>query len=92
MVRVIKDSVVTARKDHQCDSCLWIRESLDHYGNPYTFAEWRLIAAAKKANWKILKGETYNKQVNTMDGYMYTFKSRPGLDTICHKYELFPEL
>lgn len=93
-IRVIKDTVKKAAKDHICDSCLYIREHLSYNktGNPFKFSEWRLIAAAKRDNWKILNGQFYHHQVNVLDGDIYTFKSRLGLVSLCIKYELYPEI
>lgn len=92
-ITVLSDTKVkAARKDYGCDACTFVRENLGELDKGIlTFAERRLVIMAKWDGWKILKGQPYEKQYNVMDGDTYTFRSRPEMNKLCHKYELYPE-
>jgi len=92
-VSVVSDEIIrSARKDHYCSSCEFVQ---DHIGKWdigfFSFTDLRLIVKARQDNWKILKGTSYQKQVNVMDGRIYTFKCRPEMHKLCIKYDLYPE-
>lgn len=94
-VTVIQDlQIKSARKDHNCDACMFMRENLGEIGNgKLSFSELRAIAKAKQDGYKIKKGQPYGKQFNSMDGDgdTYTFKYRPEIHNLCLKYGLYPE-
>jgi hypothetical protein len=89
--------LVKARKDYKDNNREWILESLDHIrrgdylGRHLSFSEWRLIAESMRDKWLIKKGDVYEHSVLKMDGEVYQWRTKPGLDTICRKYDLWPE-
>tara|TARA_R110001632_G_scaffold136095_1_gene251644 strand:- start:67 stop:342 length:276 start_codon:yes stop_codon:yes gene_type:complete len=81
-IQVLSESTPKARKDHDCMASDFILASgSDGFG--YSFAELRVIAKAKKHNYKIVKGQKYIKQNNKADGELYTFKAIPEMHQIC---------
>ena len=80
-----------ARKDYACDAAPWIYDG-DMTGEYYTFAELRQLVKARKAKWKINKGERYIRQTMKVDGEIYTFRARPELHDICLKYSMYENL
>lgn len=89
MVRVIKQSYHTARKDYHCDACEWIHNNDGFRQMKLTFSEWRSVVRAKKNNWKIKKGEKYLYQFNRYSSDVYSLKMIPEIHKICYKYKLY---
>jgi hypothetical protein len=86
VITVLSESEPIARKQHNCSACEFILDCGVH-GFGYTFAELRLIAKAKRNNYKIVKGQKYLKQNNVCDGEIYTFKAIPEMHELCLKYD-----
>jgi hypothetical protein len=97
MVEVINNTrLVKARKDYRDGCAEFIMDVLselrrNEFGK-LSFKEWRSIAESIRDNWKIKKGDLHEVQVCKYDGEIYSFRSKPGLAKICHKFDLFPEL
>lgn len=93
MVEVISETKPKARKTYTCDSCFTILQggTFNQFaeGAGLTFAEKRALVEAKQSNYKIWKGEIYNKQVNKQDGDIYTWRSIPAIHAICCKYDMY---
>ena len=94
MVTVISETKVnSAKKNYDCQSCEAILEfgSFNQFCEQFklTFLEKRTLILAKENNYKILKGESYNKQFNKMDNQTYTFRSIPAIHEICCKYDVY---
>ncbi len=90
----ISDDILTARKDYDCNACLWLIEYLDGNGRTdtgFTFSEIRQIIRAKNENWKILKGQKYRKYISKEDGELFVNRERPEITEILTKYDLWPE-
>ena len=87
MCEVIFESNPKARKDHNCDACVFINESWGYVD--FSFSELRLIVKARRSNYKIKKGQYYTKQVNKFDGEIYTFKAIPEMHKICINHDLY---
>lgn len=91
--RNISTSLQKARKDYHDDSTEYIKDSLLDYVNPdlsmLTFSEKRSIAKLKANEWKIKKGQMYERQFNIQEGQAYTFKSLPEIVKICQKLHLY---
>lgn len=86
---VLFDNLVKARKDYRCDAYERIMDVIeDGYFN---YAELRSIVRMKRQGGLIKKGQQYRRQVNTFDG-VGTFRADPGMDAICHKYNLYEEV
>lgn len=86
--RHIRDTPRTARKDHPSEGWEYLDESdYMHYG--LTFTEYRAVIAAKRNNWKILKGEVYTERVGTWEGEICHQRLIPAIDAILHKYDMW---
>lgn len=83
---ILSDKLVKARKDHDCDATIYLRECGDY--DIFTPKEMEII---NNTNGKIKKGETYRKVVGKFEGKLYTSKAIPEIDDICLKYDLYPE-
>ena len=79
-----------ARKDYYCNASDWICNSFlcDEDYDPEDLVT---IEKAREENWKILKGTKYVKVIGKWNGEFQTFRGRPELDAICHKYDLYQE-
>lgn len=87
MSEVIFESNPRARKDHDCDACVFINES---WGNAFfSFSELRDIVKARMVGYKIKKGQRYTKQFNKFEGKVYGFKAIPEMHDICIKHDLY---
>lgn len=78
-----------AQKDYHCDACHFIQEYLNQ--GIFSFAEMRQIVKAKRNNWKIKKGEVYEKVSGKWDGDFAVFRAIPAMDALCIEHELYPE-
>lgn len=97
-VEIINDTrLVKGRKDYRDSNREWIMESLpyirkgDYKGRHPSFAEWRLIAESIRDNWILKKGTLHEYSVLKNDGGIYQWRTKPGLDEICQKYDFWPE-
>ena len=88
MVTVIHQQNPIARRDYDCDACVFISDDIP---DNLTFGELRIIARARQNGWKIKKGERYLRQFNTDGADTWTFRSIPGIAAICQKYDLYPD-
>ena len=79
----------TARKKHECNACLWLRDSLRDM--QMTFSEWRSVVRAKQSNCKILPGEQYDEVALSDTGSLTTIRHKPEINDICHKYDIYQE-
>lgn len=95
MVENISTTLQRARKEYRDDSAEYILECLPDIakGNfKLTFSELRAIARLKASNWKILKGQVYERQVNKMDGELYVLRTLPEIGKMCHKHGMYPDV
>lgn len=88
--QTVSSSSPVARKDYRCMACDWIREGVTDYSF-MTFAERRLIVLARRDEWKIKKGQRYTRAYCIYEGSGYTWKARPEIEALCHKYDLIQE-
>lgn len=87
---ISEKEVKKARKEYHCDASLFIRDYLNNCIDlPFSFAEKRAIILAKRNGWKILKGQPYTKQFNSVDGETYKFRAIPSMHQICLKYKMY---
>ncbi len=94
MPRVLSTTTPVARKTYECNACLWLQQALDgstpaDFG--MTMADVRQIVRAKRDGWMILPGQTYIRSVQkySSEPGVDVVRSRPEIDTICHKYDLY---
>lgn len=90
MSTLISVTTRKARKTHQCNACLFLFEA-DYRNLGATISEYRAIADALKKNGKILPGEEYEEVFCEDDGAVGTFRQKPAINAICHKYDLYFE-
>lgn len=88
MAITLNEKFPIAIKDHECMACTWILNGgID--GNGFSRDVLRVLAKARKNNWKILKGQEYIRQFNKQDGEVYTFKAIPEVHQICLDLDLY---
>jgi hypothetical protein len=91
-MQIIRTTTRKARKQHECNACLFLFEDEKHYRNlGATISEYRKIAAALAVNGKILPGETYTEVFYVHDGSADMYRHKPDINDICEKYHLYPE-
>lgn len=96
---VSEHSLVKARKDYEDSNKWFVLNRLDDFRRkdffpskkPLTFSQWRLIAESIRDKWVIKKGTIHETAVLKMGGYIYQWRTKPGLDKICQQYSLWPE-
>ncbi len=95
MIEVIKEATPLSRKFYDCDACLFITncDSLNDFAvnNNLTFTECRALVRAKQAGFKIKPGIKYIKQVNKMEGRVYTFRAIPEIHAIAIKCDVYSD-
>lgn len=77
-----------ASKDYVCEACEWLNNYPDVVAE-MTFREKRSVVRARKVGWLIKKGERYIRDRGILDGEFYTFRARPDINNLCHKYEVY---
>jgi len=87
---IIKVTQRTARKQHECNACLFLFEA-DFRNLGATFSEYRRIAGARMLNGKIMPGEKYEEVFCEDAGAVGTFRQKPEIHEICQKYDLYFE-
>jgi hypothetical protein len=90
MGTLISETKRKARKEYSCMASDYI-VNMGFYHTNLQFGELRQIAKAKRAKWKIKKGETYIRQCCEQDGAIYTFRAIPAMHELCLKYGLYAE-
>lgn len=86
----VTTEAVTARKDYPCQAMEWIN-SCDLEQEDFTPEEWEQIEQARAEGNRILKGQNYLKTRGKWEGDWDTFRARPEIDAICHKYDIYQE-
>ena len=87
---VISVKTRTARKEHECNACLFLFET-DYRNLGASFSEYRKIAKARALNGKIMPGERYEEVFYGDAGAVGTFRQKPDIHEICQKYDLYFE-
>ena len=80
----------TARKEYLCRAFEWL-DCMGVHPDDVEPEEWALIEKARKDGGKILPGMKYIKVTGKWDGEWSTFRARPELNAICHKYDIYQE-
>lgn len=88
----------TARKSHRCIACMQIYEHLGedpkewgrHVFASLTEEDIKVWEDAKKNDYKILPGQTYERWV-WEDGYVQEIKVIPEVNNLCSKLECWDE-
>jgi hypothetical protein len=83
-----------ARKDHNCDACVWLVNSFGHaseiaYELDLTEDEARAVSKAEHNKWQIKKGDEYLFWSGKYDGEICSSHSIPEIDEICAKYDIY---
>lgn len=87
---IIKVTQRTARKQHECNACLFLFQG-EYRDFGATFSEYRKIALARQVNGKILPGEKYEEVFVEDCGAVGVFRQKPEIDEICRKYDFYWE-
>lgn len=90
MDTLLTEKIVTARKDHTCDACVWWINSDCDVEELHSDDQVAEVAAAEADNWMIRTGQQYLRQTGVQDGEMITYRARVGMNSICVDLELFP--
>ncbi len=95
MNKILKEKIVTAKKDYTCNACWFILNyaSLNEFITDFklTFSEIKSLVKAKQNHYTILKGEKCIYQVGIYDGDFYTSRAIPEIHEICIKYKMYNE-
>jgi hypothetical protein len=95
MPELITQSTVVSRKEYNCDGCICLlnlgsTQQLIEELN-LTKEESEVLMKAKEDGFKILKGQTYLKQVLKDGGFIYSCRIKPEIYDLINKYDLFHE-
>ena len=91
MDRCLSEKIVTARKDHTCDASIWWLNSecgIEELRSDDQLAE---VKAAEADNWMIRKGQQYLRATGVIDGEIFTYRARIGMNRVCTELDLFPD-
>lgn len=84
-----------ARKKHECNASIWVKEYLQESGPgqvPLTFAERRLVV--QMVRWQkcmILPGQSYIKHTYVDDDGFQTIPSNQAMHELAKKYKMYPD-
>lgn len=92
MSTFLSSTIRTARKEYKCDACrAAIEPGLKHFLGILTFSERKLIALARRDNWRIKAGNKYVDYRGVCDSSAYTLRMRPEIQNLVSKYNWWPE-
>ena len=78
-----------AKKVHSCDACTWLNEGGLPDGMKYSEVKKYIIA--RREGFKIKVGTKYVKIAQIYNGDFCTFRARPEIDELCHKYDVYQD-
>jgi len=83
--------MVKARKDYKDSNQDFIMEALSYLkrSGKLSFKEWRAIAESIRDKWVIKKGQSHEYAVFKADGDIYSFRSKPILNALCSRLNLY---
>ena len=87
---IFKDEMRQARTRYKCDAFDWF-ESCDVPKEDLTADQQLLLDAARADKGRILPGQMYSYRRGVHDGEMFTWRSRPGMDSLCSDHGLYDD-
>lgn len=87
---VIRDTIVTARKEYHCDASRTFLNCLSD-SDLEKPEDLELYHAAKNAGFKIGKGEKYRCCVYSDGSRLVTYRGRLDMDKLCQLHEVFDD-
>ena len=87
---VLKDEMRTARKHYKCDAFAWFH-NCGMRRDELTADQQLLLDAAEADKGRILPGQKYNYRRGVYEGSMFTWRARPGMDSICTDHGLYDD-
>jgi len=87
---ILKDELRTARKHYKCDATAWFHDC-GMGRHDLTPDQQLLLDAAEADKGRILPGQAYHYQRGLYEGRMYTWRAKPGMQSVCRAHELFDE-
>jgi hypothetical protein len=91
MDRCLSEKIVTARKDYICDASIWWLNSECDAEELHSDDQLAEVKAAEADNWMIRKGQTYLRGTGVIDGEIFTYRARIGMNRVCAELDLFPD-
>ena len=91
MIKSVYTKTQVARKEYQCNACLWVACCSREAWEFISFADRRLLV--RFLRWqqgKILPGQRYERQTYSVDGELYTIFVHPDIDRIAKENDLYP--
>ncbi len=86
-ISVLSESTPVASKDYDCMACEWINNK---WGDcEFTVSELKLIAKARRNDYKVKKGDKYIRQSNKYEGKVYDFIAIPEMHDICLANDIY---
>lgn len=85
---MVKRELRTARKHYKCDATELFHDC-GMSRNDLTADEQLELDAAEADKRRILPGQAYYYSCGVHEGSFFTWRARPGMDGICHDYEIY---
>ena len=89
---IVNPRLVRARKKYIDNTKEFITEDWINLEKNLTKEEKALVEEAIAENWIIEQGEVHESGVFKSEGDIYSFRNKPGLNAICIKYKLYPDM
>lgn len=89
---ILSNSTPVARKTYTCNACEWIDNTELWKEETLTYAELRAIVKARRNKFCIVPGQRYMRQVQVIDGQLWTFRAIPEMHVICLKYDVYEDI
>ena len=88
MFQLISTTERIARKQHACDSCIWLSELDDLSG--FTFADKRiLVNLLRKRKGMIAPGDKYTECIGKYDGEIFRSRFIAEAHKLCRDYDVY---
>lgn len=98
-MRTFSTNIRTARKEHECNACLWIfeagtlREFFWNYGDQLTFRQKRELVKADENDGMIQAGQRYQEWRGIgCEGIPETTRSIPEIHAILLQFDIYEDV
>lgn len=87
---ILKDEQRQARKHYTCDAFAWFH-NCGMRRDELTPDQRLFLDAAEADKGRILPGQVYYYRRGVYEGRMFTWRARPGMESVCVAHNLYDE-
>lgn len=87
---ILKDELRHARKHYKCDAYAWFH-ACSMRRDELTPEQQLMLDAAEADKGRILPGQAYHYRRGVYEGRMFTWRAKPGMESVCVAHNLYDE-